>query len=125
MKRALSWGVLFLVSCVASIGVSLAVWIGAIISNSINGFGEFSILIRTYGAVPTSFSLGLVVAIVGSILTVHASEAVCPTKSGYRYIIYSILLLIYYIMYFVMYLDISAILMCVYAIGILISARNV
>lgn len=128
MKRILSWIVMFLLSVLANTCTSLVIRLCGWFINLTNvmNLGPRIVCYLFFGT--TLLSILFIPAVYGAILTSSASEAVCPTKKGTRYIVYSVLMLVLCVYDFVVSFqsnvwDVGALLMCIYYIVLLISSR--
>ena len=94
MKRILSWVVLCLISWLVRLLTSLVLGLGAYIGVLIEDLSTFlKVLIYIFGG-STLISILFIPAFYGSALAVGASEGICESKKGTRYIVLSSFMLI-------------------------------
>ena len=121
---------MYLISVVVGILASLLVALGGWLIGIINDLSVFlRILCYLFGG-STLLSLLLLPVYYGPPLTIMASEAICPTRKGTRYKVYSVLMLITYVLDIIIglsnsYFNLATIVMCIYYIVLLISSKEI
>lgn len=131
MKRLLSWLVMWLLSLLVG---AFTVLLGNLAGYLILLIDELGIFLRVVcyllgGA--TLLSIVLAPATQGPPIVALASQAICPSKKGTRYMVFSTLMLILYAIDFILVLsgqgkfNPSVLVMCIYYVILLIVGKGI
>lgn len=129
MKRVLSWIVMVIISVLVALIASIVIGIATYVLSLVSELNTFlQIIIYIFGG---STFLAFIIAPVwyGVPLTLHASEAICKSKKGTRYIVFSVYKLIMLTISIILSIlksdiPIVSIIMCIYYIALIIASKQ-
>ena len=129
MRRLLSWFVLCIISWLVRICTTLVVLLGAYVTYLIDELNLFlKILIFLFGG-SALISILFLPVFYGSGLAFTASESICESKKGTRYIVLSIIMLLSLVIgtilgFFEGRIRVDHIITCVYYISLIIASSE-
>lgn len=130
MRRFLSWIVLCAVSLLVEIVLSMAVRLGWYVVGLIGKLGTLLQIIVILFAGTSILSFFVFPVSYGMILALKASEAVCPTRKGTRYVLLGVSMLVIDLLCFFIdivfrrMLSLNYLVACIYYIMIIFTGRE-
>ena len=131
MKRLLSWFIMWLLSILVGV---FTVLLGNLAGYVLTLIDELSIFFRVVcyllgGA--TLLSIVLTPATQGPSIVIAASETICPSRKGTRYVAFSGIMLVLYVIEFILVFsgqgkfNPTVLIMCIYYVILLITGKSI